>query len=257
MVSTVSSENPRLRYSHVMETFLSPLDREKALSARVYAQLRQALMRGKFKPGTRLVQRTLAAEFDVSLTPVREAVLRLASEEALTLDQRGTAHVPQIEISIYAEILSLRLELEGRAAAAASGKPNARLAKELDAIHARMIAARLSGDVDTSLAENETFHFHIIKAAGMPVLEHLVENLGLRCGPLLRLLLPHERQRLDNHPHLDMIAAVRNGKPDAGRAAMTLDIQVGGDIILQMLAELSSWGNKEPDQKLGVRSRTG
>ena len=155
---------------------LQPLERDDGFSQRIYTQLRQALMRGRLRPGERLVHRTLAAELNVSPTPVREAVLRLATESALIVDQRGVAFVPLLAPETYAEILTLRLDLEGRAAAAAAKNPDIALADEFAAIHKRMQKARRAGDEDTLLAENENFHFRIIEAARMPVLADLVDS---------------------------------------------------------------------------------
>jgi DNA-binding GntR family transcriptional regulator len=218
------------------EAILFPMERDSGLSVRIYLQLRQALMRGKLRPGQKLVHRVLAAELRVSPTPVREAVLRLASEAALSIDQRGIAMVPELDPATYAEILNLRIELEGRAAAAAAARPNAELAAEFTAFHDRMMAARYAGDEDTHLAANEDFHFRILSAAGMPVLARLVESLWMRCGPVLRYYIAHERL-VDGHPHLDFIAAVREGNPEMARGAMVRDIENGGRIILRKLAE--------------------
>jgi DNA-binding GntR family transcriptional regulator len=230
-----TNPNPGFQTS-VVDAILLPLERESGLSVKIYLQLRQALMRGKLRPGQRLVHRTLAAELRVSPTPVREAVLRLASEAALIIDQRGVAQVPELEPATYDEILSLRLDLEGRAAAATAAQANPRLATELEMIHARMMAARQIGDEDSHLAANEDFHFRILSASGMPVLGRLVETLWMRCGPVLRYFIPHERL-VAGHPHLEFIAAVRDGSPDGARAAMVRDIEIGGQIILRKLAE--------------------
>jgi DNA-binding GntR family transcriptional regulator len=70
----------------------------------------------------------------------------------------------------------------------------------------------------------------------MPVLGRLVETLWMRCGPVLRYFIPHERL-VAGHPHLEFIAAVRDGSPDRARAAMVRDIEIGGQIILRKLAE--------------------
>jgi DNA-binding GntR family transcriptional regulator len=218
---------------------IQPLERDDGFSHRIYAQLREALMRGRLHPGQRLVHRTLAAEFKVSPTPVREAVLRLAAESALIVDQRGVAFVPLLAPETYTEILSLRLDLEGQAAAAAARKPDTALADEFAAIHKRMQKARRAGDEDTLLAENENFHFRIIAAARMPVLADLVANLWVRCGPALRYNIPHEEVEPD-HPHLDFIAAVRAGSARRGRESMVRDIEKGGAMILKALADIKA-----------------
>ena len=69
---------------------------------------------------------TAAAEqLGISATPVREALLRLVSEQALQLDERGTVFVPVIDRARFLEIRSLRCNLEGQAAAAAASRAGA------------------------------------------------------------------------------------------------------------------------------------
>lgn len=85
----------------------------EAFPGRAYEEVRRFLMRGKLHPGERLVTRTLAAELGVSTTPLREALLRLASENALHIDSRGTVVVPVLTREAYVEIRDLRGHLEG------------------------------------------------------------------------------------------------------------------------------------------------
>ena len=56
-----------------------------SLSARIYSELRRALIAGDYSPGERLKMQDLAVELGTSVTPVREACLRLVSEQALEL----------------------------------------------------------------------------------------------------------------------------------------------------------------------------
>ena len=98
------------------ETVLS----RESISQQAYLAIRRALMGGQFAPGAKLILRTVAASLGISSTPVREALLKLASENALTLDVRGTVRVPEMTRDKYIEIRDLRVLLEGEAAARAA-----------------------------------------------------------------------------------------------------------------------------------------
>lgn len=216
----------------------SPLRRigRDNLADRAYRQLREALMRGRFAAGQRLPLRSLAAEFGVSMTPVREALLRLDSEQALEMDSRGIATVPRLGPERYAEILDLRLELEGRAASRAAGRIRPAELHELEAMHGRLAAARARGDIEGVLRENERFHFGVIRAAGLPVLHDLVESLWLRAGPTLRLLADSPwRGDPAGHPHHRLLEALRSGDAQAAREAVAADLMGFGEAILAAL----------------------
>ncbi|MGX9962169.1 GntR family transcriptional regulator [Roseomonas sp. F4] len=65
------------------------------LASRVYAQLRQEIIRGEVAPGARLHTRDLCKRFDTGLSPVREALSRLSTEGLVRQsDQRGFAAAP-------------------------------------------------------------------------------------------------------------------------------------------------------------------
>ena len=206
------------------------------LADRAYRQLREALMRGRFAAGQQMPLRSLAAEFGVSMTPVREALLRLASEQALEMDSRGIATVPHLSPGRYAEILELRLELEGRAAARAAGRIRPSEVSELEGIHTRLAAARGRGDAEGVLRENERFHFGYIRAAGQPVLHDLIESLWLRAGPTIRLIseAPWSGDPA-GHPHYRLLEALRTGDPEGARKAVEADLNGFGVAILAAL----------------------
>ena len=218
------------------DTTFAPVDRDETLAEKVYARLRSALVGGRLAPGQRLVHRQLAAELGVSPTPVREALLRLVSDGALELDARGIAGVPRLSRDRYAEIMELRAELEGRAAARAALLATPDEVATLRAIHGRLMEGRTGDDGATVLAENERFHFGVIALARMPVLQRVVESLWTQSGPTLNLLLavprPVWRQ---GHPHEDLLRALEAHDADAARAAVERDLRDYARIVAPLL----------------------
>src|SRR6218665_3771169 len=87
------------------------------LPERVYVEIRNALMNGQYPPGERLRIAVLAEVLGTSITPVREAIFRLASEKALEITAATSIIVPQIELDTVREIQLMRRLLEGAAAA--------------------------------------------------------------------------------------------------------------------------------------------
>ena len=67
-----------------------------SLSGQVYRRIRDALKQSHFRPGQKLVLRSVASDLDVSMTPLRDAFARLVSENALVVDSRGCVCVPVI-----------------------------------------------------------------------------------------------------------------------------------------------------------------
>lgn len=205
------------------------------LSERAYKEVRTALMLSRLKPGEKLLLRPLAARLGISATPVREALLRLVSEQALQMDERGTAIVPSIDRARFLEIRALRCNLEGEAGAAAAARATAEDIESLAAIHARMEEAEIAGDFDSALQANEKFHFGLCRLAGMPVLLGLVEILWMQCGPFLSHLYDGGPGNRPRHAHRQALEGLRRRDGAAVRAAVVSDIEEGGKPLLRFL----------------------
>jgi len=212
-----------------------PLVKEN-LSEQAYLELRRALMRGKLRPGERLRLRPMSARFGISATPMREAVLRLASEKALTLDARGTAVVPRLTLGQLLEIRSIRVDLEGRAAAAAVERATREDIDALAGIHADIVRCRSRGDFASAVDVNTEFHLAVCRLGGLPILFEIVESLWVRCGPILSHLYDAGPDDSDPHPHLSLITALEERDPEAAREAMRVDIEQGGRGLLDYAA---------------------
>ncbi len=80
-----------------------------------YRMIVDAIDAGTYKPGSRLVESELADRFQVSRTPIREALQRLETQSMLTRDGRSLI-VASLDHNQLAELYEVRAELEGLAA---------------------------------------------------------------------------------------------------------------------------------------------
>lgn len=87
------------------------IDRD-GLSERVYTNLKGAVMEGKFAPGERLSPEELAKHFEVSITPVRDALKRLESDALVEVVPRQGVFVSQFSREAIQEIFDIRQLIE-------------------------------------------------------------------------------------------------------------------------------------------------
>ena len=140
----------------------------------VHAALREQILSGELERGSRLPQETLAAEFGVSRTPLREALRRLAAEGLVTLQPNYGATVSQLDFGDMRDAWTARLVIEPPAARmGAERRPEA----ELDRMQAAIDHQRAVGDPAASLDANRDFHLALVAASGNPHLIHLAELL--------------------------------------------------------------------------------
>jgi DNA-binding GntR family transcriptional regulator len=206
---------------------LAPISREN-LALQVYRQIRNALKQSYFRPGQKLVLRAVAADLNVSMTPLRDAFARLVSESALLVDSRGCVCVPVISPEQHREIRDLRADLEGRAAYAATSHVTTNDIAELQALNETFYLATLSEDRGAALKANEEFHFKLYGLAGMPILFSMIEGLWLRSGPILARRGPNPRKPIRRH--LPILMGLKNSDPALVRQGITEDIFAGWTI---------------------------
>ncbi|PRZ41802.1 GntR family transcriptional regulator [Antricoccus suffuscus] len=81
-----------------------------------YAQIRRAIVEGRYKPGQRLIEQRIAEEFELSRTPVRESLRRLEAEGlVVSIPNRGSV-VRSVSIEEISDLYGLRARLEAYAA---------------------------------------------------------------------------------------------------------------------------------------------
>jgi DNA-binding GntR family transcriptional regulator len=119
--------------------------------------LRTAILRGDLPGGSQLVQTDIAAQLDVSTTPVREAMRDLASEGLITLDSHRIGIVRRPDWAEMAEIVDIRRALEKNAIERAMANITP---KQLD--QARALAHDLANEEDLGSWVQKNSEFHTI-----------------------------------------------------------------------------------------------
>ncbi len=202
------------------------------LSEQIYRDIRLSLMDGEFRPGERLTISSVAEQYGTSITPVREALFRLASERALQVKAATSIVVPQLTPRDLREIVAIRRELEGMAAYRVCELVTPEIIAEFEAQNATFIKV-VSNARDAARA-NRDFHFLNLHLAQMPYVETICENMWTLMGPFLRTFheeVPLKRLSADDHLHFKYIAALKAGDPEAARDAMRQDIAWSYELI--------------------------
>jgi DNA-binding GntR family transcriptional regulator len=146
-------------------------------SERVYQGLRHKILYGTLGPGSRLTEVQVAKDFNVSRTPVREAVRRLTAEGLLTVDPVRGMIVSQLDADELDEILVIRESLEGLATRLATERVAVVDIAKLDLMIDLMRESARTGQWDALSASNTKFHDLIHTTAGNTRLRLTLRNL--------------------------------------------------------------------------------
>lgn len=219
---------------------LSPVGRE-TLHDRVYNELRRSLIHGMFEAGQPLRILDLADTLQTSSMPVREALGRLVSEQALEALPNRTVRVPVITRERLDDLARARRIIEGQITALALPNLAAEDFVRLRQLTADYDAASRGDDPDKAHHASELnhdFHFAIYRAAGSAVLIPIVESLWLQSGPYVRAAADIHDEAHDipaTHYHWALIDALERGDEPASVKALTEDIARSFKLIRQRL----------------------
>lgn len=218
---------------------LTPLKRQ-TLSADVYEQFKELLISGRMMPGEQISLRGMAEGLGVSVMPVREAVQRLTAEQALELTPNRSLRVPQMSVSQFREITSIRKNLEGLAAATAAQCLSEEDTQKIVMWHESFVREMKNETPDGArlISLNKELHFAIYRGAKMPVMMQLIEALWLRIGPILNYDMRSGPVRVNQRTalthHASMVESILNKDVEGARQALEADIQSAADFIISV-----------------------
>jgi hypothetical protein len=206
---------------------------------KAYLSLRNALLAGKFVPGERIILRKVAQDLGISLTPVRDAINRLAAENILErggVGPSGGASVPLLNANEFDQLMSIRSSLEPLAAEAAAKNATQAEIAEISKLLIQMRGLAETGNLASYLDAHYKFHFGIYKLANQSILLQAIEGAWLRCGPTLNLALPAFKPGQKRHKyHLAALNALKKGDGVAVARAIRADIDSARSDIFNLL----------------------
>jgi DNA-binding GntR family transcriptional regulator len=130
----------------------------QSLQSAVTKSLREAILRGRFRPGERLTEPMLAQYFQVSRSPVREALRVLEAEGLIEGNPRRGARVRLVSDQEAAEVIELRAELERFNAQNATQRCDDELRSALQRVLKEGNEVSAGGDTEALRAINDRFH---------------------------------------------------------------------------------------------------
>lgn len=175
-------------------------------SQQAYQWIRERIAGQEFTPGYRLVLGTIAAELEMSVVPVREAIRQLEAERLVTFERNVGAHVSMVDDSQYRFSMQSLSILEGAATALAARRLTPEDIRGARAVNELMTARLDHFEPRAFTALNQQFHSALFAKCGNPRINELVEAEWARLGNLrdstFSFVPERARESVRDHEHI-------------------------------------------------------
>lgn len=219
------------------------MERQRSMADQAYEAIKRDIIQCTLRPGAVIVDAWLAEKYDMSKTPIRQAINLLERESLVTVVPRRGTFVKTVDFTEAQDTYRLRALLEPEAAVLASRRATA---EELDDLQRLSDATVSAGSDNTARNEaNRIFHVRIAELARVPVLLRTVTALNEEIERFLNL-----RRELGkpytavNHGRL--IDAIRSGDETEIRDVVTAGIERARVHMLETMLEGGTFSASRP-----------
>ncbi len=208
-------------------------------SERLGEVIEERIVTGIYPPGTRLDEQELADGFGVSRTPVREALIQLASAGLIEIRPRRGATVPEVGAERVCEMFEVMAELEAMCGRLAARRITPGEQQALQDAHRACEGARDANTPDVYYQLNEVFHRRIYEASHNGFLVEQATALHRRLRPYRRLQLRvRNRMTTSFSEHQAIVDAIVKGDSDLASALLRAHVTVQGERFPDLVATL-------------------
>ena len=200
---------------------------------------------GQLVPGVHLDETALAAQFGVSRTPVREALIQLASIGLINLRPRRGAVVAEIGPHQLIEMFEVMAELEAMCGRLAARRMTPAQQMQLTIAHRACAEARDASDPDAYFYKNEAFHDALYVGSQNSFLIEQARALQRRLRPYRRLQLRvRDRLATSFKEHDAVVQAIIAGDGDAAADHLRHHVMIQGQRFVDLIASLPQLGGE-------------
>lgn len=209
---------------------------------KIIKALKNKMASGELAPGVRINETKLAEVFQVSRTPVREALLALAVEDFVEIRSRSGIYIKQLNTQELRELFEVLSMAEGLCALLAAQRITPTAVKELELIQLDGQCAYLEQNVDKYNDYNQRFHEFLYLQCGNVYLVKQIQTMRKKTSPYRMRHLSHlARMSLSWFEHQCIADAVMHNQPEKAQKAAIRHIAMGEQMFKELRVAEPDW----------------
>lgn len=207
------------------------------LREQVVDEMRRSIVSGRYAPDSRLIERELCLEFEVSRSVIREALRQLESERLVRLVPNTGPVVRSLTVAEARGLYEVRATLESLAGRNCAVRAD-------DAIRRALMEAMIRiettdpRDIDAMLAAKDAFTAALVAGSGNEIIDEMLSSVHARVNRMRALTMQAPGRIPQTIEEIRAIlTAVLNQDPDAAEAACRTHVEAAAEIAIAALVE--------------------
>ncbi len=222
--------------------------RPESLRTQAIGQIRQAIVMGQLAPNSMHSEQSIAATLSISRTPVREALLQLASEGLVEFVPQRGVRVTELNADFLGNVFQCRIAIESYCASILATRPRKDVMIALDVTLSRQEDIIDADDHLKWIDADMEFHTILVGSAENPLLDAQLASLASHSKRIdLRMIGRRKRMQESLTEHRAIFDAIRRRDQDRARALAAEHLYVCTLLMDQMLSGVEQGRPRELD----------
>lgn len=213
------------------------IEKNKSMREKVYDTLKQMIIDGVIKPGERIIETEYSNKFQISRTPIREAIRMLELEGLVESQTTGGVIVKTLTREEISEIYKIRIALESLIIEEIIKKINNQDIKKLEKVLKNTKKAFEVKDIEKVFSLFTEFNQILYDIASLPKVTGMINNINLYLKRFRKLSIDNPSRKEEAfEDHVQILEAIKNKELSTAISINRMHLEKSMNFILSKLS---------------------
>ncbi|WP_373213390.1 GntR family transcriptional regulator [Fusobacterium mortiferum] len=213
------------------------IEKNKSMREKVYDTLKQMIIDGVIKPGERIIETEYSNKFQISRTPIREAIRMLELEGLVESQTTGGVIVKTLTREEISEIYKIRIALESLIIEEIIKKINNQDIKKLEKVLKNTKKTFEVKDIEKVFSLFTEFNQILYDIASLPKVTGMINNINLYLKRFRKLSIDNPSRKEEAfEDHVQILEAIKNKELSTAISINRMHLEKSMNFILSKLS---------------------
>lgn len=213
------------------------IEKNKSMREKVYDTLKQMIIDGVIKPGERIIETEYSNKFQISRTPIREAIRMLELEGLVESQTTGGVIVKTLTREEISEIYKIRIALESLIIKEIIKKINNQDIKKLEKVLKNTKKVFEVKDIEKVFSLFTEFNQILYDIASLPKVTGMINNINLYLKRFRKLSIDNPSRKEEAfEDHVQILEAIKNKELSTAISINRMHLEKSMNFILSKLS---------------------